>query len=158
MLNIIAETWNEPVIVSTHPRTRQRLELPFAVSIKMNPLIRFIKPFGFFDYVHLEQNARCVISDSGTITEESSILNFPAVTIRQSHERPEGMDMGVLVMSGLNAERVIQSIEIVTLQHEPEIYQHKIVEDYQQVCVSKNVLRIIISYIDYVNRVVWQKN
>ncbi|MDR0609071.1 MAG: UDP-N-acetylglucosamine 2-epimerase (non-hydrolyzing) [Planctomycetaceae bacterium] len=156
-LNVIAETWKEPIIVSTHPRTRQRLELPFARNIEMNPLIHFIKPLGFFDYVHLEQNARCVVSDSGTITEESSILNFPAVTIRQAHERPEGMDNGVLVMSGLNAERVIQSIKIVTTQHESENSQHKIVDDYQQDYISKNILRIIISYVDYVNRVVWKK-
>jgi UDP-N-acetylglucosamine 2-epimerase (non-hydrolysing) len=156
-LNMIAETWKEPIIVSTHPRTRQRLELPFVANIKINPLIHFLKPLGFYDYVHLEQNSRCVISDSGTITEEASILNFPAVTIRQSHERPEGMDIGVLIMSGLNPERVIQSIEIVTSQHESKNYQHKIAEDYQQHCVSRNVLRIIISYIDYVNRVVWQK-
>jgi UDP-N-acetylglucosamine 2-epimerase (non-hydrolysing) len=156
-LNLIAKIWKEPIIVSTHPRTRQRLELPHAQKIEVNPLVRFLKPLGFFDYVHLEQNARCVISDSGTITEEASILNFPAVTIRQSHERPEGMDTGVLIMSGLNSERVVQSIEIVTSQYESEMAPHKIVEDYQQVCVSKNILRIITSYIDYVNRVVWQK-
>ena len=156
-LNTLAERWNFPVIVSTHPRTRNRLELPHARRIEMNPLIRFLKPLGFFDYVQLQKNAFCVVSDSGTITEESSILNFPAVTIRQAHERPEGMDAGVLVMAGLKSDRVAMSIETVTAQFLEQNDGGKVVDDYRMTDVSKNVTRIILSYVDYVNRTVWRK-
>ena len=152
-LNSIAEKYNKSIIVSTHPRTRIRLD--GLDNANMDKRIQCLKPFGFFDYVKLQMNAFCVISDSGTITEESSILDFPAVTIRQAHERPEGMDEGVLIMSGLKAERVLQSIEIVTTQQAGKERQFRIVEDYDTENVSKKVLRIIMSYIDYVNRTVW---
>jgi UDP-N-acetylglucosamine 2-epimerase (non-hydrolysing) len=154
-LNAIAETYDLPVVVSTHPRTRKRLENMDARD--HHPNIRFVKPLGFFDYIHLQMNARCVVSDSGTLTEESSILNFPAVTIRQAHERPEGMDEGTLIMCGLKADRVTASIEIVTSGHEAANRRFRLVGDYDTDNVSKKVLRIILSYTDYVNRTVWFK-
>lgn len=154
-LNATAEKYGKPVIVSTHPRTRKRLE--DLGTENMNERIHFLKAMGFFEYVKLEMNAFCVISDSGTITEGSSILNFPAVTIRQAHERPEGMDEGTLIMCGLNPDRLIASIDIVTSQYSRDPRQFKLVQDYDTENVSKKVLRIIISYTDYVNRVVWQK-
>lgn len=154
-LNAIAEKYGIPIIVSTHPRTRKRLKGLGAEN--MNGRIRFLKALGFFEYVKLEMNAFCVISDSGTITEESSILNFPAVTIRQAHERPEGMDEGTLIMCGLKAERIIESIEIVTSQCSRNSRYFKLVQDYDVDNISKKVLRILMSYTDYVNRVVWQK-
>ena len=152
-LNSVAERYNKSIIVSTHPRTRIRLD--GLDNANMDKRIQYLKPFGFFDYVKLQMNAFCVISDSGTITEESSILDFPAVTIRQVHERPEGMDEGVLIMSGLKAERVLHSIEIVTTQQAGKERQFRIVEDYDTENVSKKVLRIIMSYTDYINRTVW---
>ena len=154
-LNAIAKTYNKTIIFSTHPRTKKKLE---ELGVKdLNPLINCMKPLGFFDYVKLQMQAFCVISDSGTITEESSILKFPAVTIRQAHERPEGMDEGTLIMSGLTPERVLQSIEIVTAQQGTGDYNFKIVPDYDVDNVSKKVVRIIMSYTDYVNRTVWYK-
>ncbi|MFQ5760033.1 MAG: non-hydrolyzing UDP-N-acetylglucosamine 2-epimerase [Acidiferrobacterales bacterium] len=154
-LNAIADKYSQPIIISTHPRTRNRLEQisPGNLSNKL----KFLKPLGFLDYIKLQMHAFCVISDSGTITEESSILNFPAITIRDAHERPEGMDEGTLIMSGLRAERVLQSIEIVTSQHSNSKRQFKLVKDYDTESVSKKVVRIILSYTDYVNRVVWHK-
>jgi UDP-N-acetylglucosamine 2-epimerase (non-hydrolysing) len=116
-----------------------------------------MKPFGFLDYIKLQMNAFCVISDSGTITEESSILHFPAITIRQAHERPEGMDEGTLIMTGLNADRILQSIEVVTAQHIENKNLIKTIPDYETENVSKKVLRIILSYTDYINRTVWHK-
>jgi len=154
-LRRIAKRYNKPLIVSTHPRTRKKLENRKAGTLDKR--IRFLKPLGFLDYVKLQMNAICVISDSGTITEESSILNFPAVTIRQTHERPEGMDEGTLIMSGLKAARVLQSIDIVTSQHSISDRQFRLVPDYKPSNVSKKVLRIILSYTDYVNRTVWYK-
>jgi UDP-N-acetylglucosamine 2-epimerase (non-hydrolysing) len=154
-LQLITKHYGMPLIVSTHPRTRKKLE-----EMRINdsdPLIRFLKPLGFFDYVKLQMHAFCVVSDSGTITEESSILNFPAVTIRQAHERPEGMDEGVLIMCGLKAERVIEAVAVVTAQYSKETRQFKLVQDYDVENVSKKVLRIILSYIDYINRTVWFK-
>jgi len=156
-LNTLAERWKFPIVVSTHPRTRKRLELPHAKRVAMNPLVRFLKPLSFFDYIYLQQRAFCVVSDSGTITEESSILNFPAVTIRQTHERPEGMDAGVLIMTGLKPNHVIAAIEVVTSQFARQKDRYEIVDDYHRTDVSKNVTRIILSYIDYVNRTVWRK-
>jgi UDP-N-acetylglucosamine 2-epimerase len=154
-LNALSEKYDRPVIVSTHPRTRQKLEaLQYS---KAHPKISFMKPLGLLDYVHLEMNARCVISDSGTITEESSILGFPAVTIRQAHERPEGMDEGTLIMCGLKSERVMQSVEMVLSQHGEGKAPYKLVSDYDTESVSTKVARIIMSYTDYVNRVVWHK-
>jgi len=157
-LNAIAATYDLPVIVSTHPRTKKKLELPHAAKIEMDKRIRFMKPLGFPDYVHMQQHAFCVVSDSGTITEESALLGFPAITIRQAHERPEGMDEGVLIMSGLKADRVIQSIEIVTSQFREDGSSLGKVDDYRADNVSKKVLRIIMSYTDYVNRTVWHKS
>ena len=154
-LKAIAAKYDRPVIFSTHPRTRKRLtELD---SGGFDPRIQFLKPLGFFDYVKLQMNAICVISDSGTITEEASILNFPAVTIRNAHERPEGMDEGTLIMCGLQAQRVIDSIDVVISQHALVPRPFKLVPDYDTDNVSKKVLRIILSYTDYVNRTVWRK-
>ena len=155
-LNTIAETYDMPVIVSTHPRTRKRLESP-QTSCELDERIRFLKPWGFLDYVCLQTNAFCVVSDSGTITEESSIMNFPAVTIRQTHERPEGMDEATVIMCGLKSERVLQSIEVVTKQFDHNGRAFRLVSDYESENVSKKVVRIIISYTDYVNRTVWHK-
>lgn len=154
-LSAVGKKYNKPVIVSTHPRTRKRLEDLGVEGLDAG--IRFLKPLGFFDYIKLQMNAFCVISDSGTITEESSILNFPAVMIREAHERPEGMDEGILIMCGLKADRIIQSIDIVTLQHSRVTRQFNLLEDYNTENVSKKVLRIIMSYTDYVNRTVWRK-
>lgn len=154
-LNAIVERYKKKVIVSTHPRTRKKLEsIGFVNS---NPMIEFMKPFGFLDYIKLQKNAFCVISDSGTITEESSILNFPAITIRQAHERPEGMDEATLIMSGLKKDRIIDSIDVVTAhsgQGDDAIHP---IPDYNSDNVSKKVLRIILSYTDYINRTVWHK-
>ena len=154
-LNAIAKKYDCPIVVSTHPRTRKRLD--FIKNKKVNNKIKFINPLGFFDYVNIQLNAKCVISDSGTISEESSILGFPAIMIRAAHERPEGMDEGTLIMSGLNKERIIESIEIVSNQ-DKNGSKPKIVQDYNVDNVSKKVTRIILSYIDYVNRTVWKKD
>jgi UDP-N-acetylglucosamine 2-epimerase len=144
-----------PIIVSTHPRTRQRLE--GLVVSDLDPRIQFLKPFGFFDYVKMQMEAFCVLSDSGTITEEASLLNLPAVTIRYTHERPEGMDDGTLVLSGLHAERVLDAVRVATQHHNATEREFKIVSDYEGGIVSKKVLRVVLSYVDYVNRVVWSK-
>ncbi len=154
-LDAVAKQYKKPVIVSTHPRTRKRLEGTKVESLSAE--IRFLTALGFIDYVKLQMHAICVISDSGTITEESSILNLPAITIREAHERPEGMDEGVLVMSGLQPQRVLQSIELVTSQHSKEKRRFRLVADYDTEDVSRKVVRIIMSYIDYVDRVVWRK-
>ena len=154
-LNAIAEKFKYPIIVSTHPRTKIKLE---GLNRKdLNPLILFLKPLGFFDYNKLQMTAYCVISDSGTVSEESSILNFPAITIRQTHERPEGMDEGTLIMSGLKKERIIQSIDVIVAQYSRKIRIAKIVNDYNVDNFSIKVVRAVISYVDYVNRTVWGK-
>lgn len=153
-LEALAGEYNLPLIVSTHPRTRKRLA---ELGRREGEGIRFLKPLGFLDYVKLQQEAFCVISDSGTITEEASILNIPAVTIRQAHERPEGMDEGVLIMSGLKKERVLQAVAVVTAQHAAGGQAVKIVPDYDRGSVARKVVRIMISYIDYINRTVWFK-
>lgn len=152
-LNVIAQTYNKRIIVSTHPRTRKKLEL--LDKKDFNPLIEFMRPLGFFDYIALQQHSYCAISDSGTITEESSILGFPAITIRQAHERPEGMDEGTLIMSGLKSDDIINAINIVVEQTKENTMN--IVKDYDTNNVSKKVVRIIVSYIDYINRTVWKK-
>ena len=154
-LNAIAKEYRKPVVVSTHPRTRKRLEEKGTHEVD-NKVI-FLKPLGFFDYVKLQMNAKCVISDSGTITEESSILNFPAVTIRQAHERPEGMDEATLIMCGLNPDRVIESINLVIAHFSKDSRQFRLVPDYDIDNVSKKVVRIIMSYTDYIDRTVWFK-
>jgi len=148
----VAETYSMPVVVSTHPRTRARLEL-LGRSIE-HPLVRFMKPFGFLDYMKLQMGAKCVLSDSGTITEEASLLNLSAVTVRTAHERPEGMDEGTLIMSGLKARGVLEAIGVVTRQYEAGAGV-KTVEDYRGGAVSTKIVRIVLSYVPYVNRTVW---
>lgn len=155
-LNALAETYKYPVIISTHPRTRNRLD---ALDLReLNPLIQFAKPFGFFDYIKLQMDAYCVVSDSGTITEEASLLNLPAVTIRNTHERPEGMDVGTLIMSGLKKERVLDAVTVIVAQHDSNARVMHAVGDYEAGPVSKQVLRVVMSYVDYVNRTVWSKS
>jgi len=152
-LKTIKEKFDLPLIVSTHPRTRNRME---KLSMKeQDQRVQFLKPLGFLDYVKLQMHAYCVVSDSGTITEESSILGFPAVTIRQAHERPEGMDEGTLIMCGLKAARVMEAIEVVISQQKEQERIVRIVPDYDTEIVSKKVVRIIMSYVDYINRTVW---
>ncbi|MBE0650619.1 MAG: UDP-N-acetylglucosamine 2-epimerase (non-hydrolyzing) [Bacteroidales bacterium] len=155
-LNAITDKYQKKIIVSTHPRTRKKLEK--AGFINENPLIEFMKPFGFFDYIKLQKNAFCVISDSGTITEESSLLQFPAIMIRQAHERPEGMDETTVIMSGLSGKRIIESIDVVTSHFRENIDSIHQILDYKPDNVSKKVLRIILSYTDYINRTVWHKD
>lgn len=154
-LNAISERFKVPIIFSTHPRTRKKLEN--SGNIHLDSKIRFIKPLGFLDYVKLQKDAFCVVSDSGTITEESSILDFPAVTIRQAHERPEGMDEGTLIMCGLKADRVLESIAVVSRHHTGVKRQFRMVPDYEPDNVSRKVLRIILSYTDYVTKTVWKR-
>jgi UDP-N-acetylglucosamine 2-epimerase (non-hydrolysing) len=154
-LRELADTYKYPILVSTHPRTRMRLDA-LGESIE-HPLLRFMKPFGFVDYIRLQMSAFCVLSDSGTITEEASLLNLPAITLRNAHERPEGMDEGTLIMSGLKSRQVAEAVRVVTAQHKPGDRTFKTVGDYQAGPVSKQVLRIVLSYIDYVNRTIWQK-
>jgi UDP-N-acetylglucosamine 2-epimerase len=154
-LNALADAYGFPVIVSTHPRTRKRLDDLGAGPA--NPLVQFAKPFGFFDYNKLQMEACCVISDSGTITEEASLLNLPAVTIRNAHERPEGMDVGTLIMTGLKKERVLDAVKVVVAQHDRKGRTMRPVPDYEASAVSKQILRIVLSYTDYINRTVWRK-
>lgn len=154
-LRALAETYKYPIIVSTHPRTRKRLEA-LGESLE-HPLIRFVKPFGLLDYIKLQMSAFCVLSDSGTITEEASLLNLPAITIRNAHERPEGMDEGTLIMSGLKKERVLDAVRVVTSQHDRARRVMPVVKDYQAGPVSKQVVRVVLSYTDYINRTVWSK-
>ncbi len=153
-LNKLAEHYGKRIIVSTHPRTRKKLES--LTGQKFNKLIEFMKPMGFFDYICLQKNAFCAISDSGTITEESSILGFPAITVRQAHERPEGMDEGTLIMAGLKSADILSAVDIVTGQWQQNNQVIKTVKDYEADNVSQKVVRIIVSYIDYINRTVWK--
>ena len=155
-LNHIAEKYKFPVIVSTHPRTKDRIT-KLKTKIKVNSLIQFLKPLGFFDYIKLQKSSFCVISDSGTITEESSILKFPAIMIRQAHERPEGMDEATVIMSGIDKNRIDESINVVTTQFKNGNFP-KIIDDYNVENVSQKVVKIILSYIDYINRNVWRKD
>ncbi|MDQ5984373.1 MAG: UDP-N-acetylglucosamine 2-epimerase (non-hydrolyzing) [Syntrophus sp. SKADARSKE-3] len=154
-LQVLAERYDLPVIFSVHPRTRKKLD-KLGIS-SADERIRFLKPLGFPDYVKLQMHAFCVVSDSGTITEESSILGFPAVTVRQAHERPEGMDEGTLIMCGLQANRVIAAMDAVTAQYAGQSRPFRLVGDYDVENVSKKVLNIIMSYTDYVDRTVWFK-
>ncbi|MDF0727062.1 UDP-N-acetylglucosamine 2-epimerase (non-hydrolyzing) [Cytobacillus sp. S13-E01] len=150
-LNAIAEKYNMPVIVSTHPRTRNMIN---AKGIEFNPLVKTMKPLGFSDYVKLQIKAKAVLSDSGTISEESSILGFRALNIRQAHERPEAMEEASVMMVGLTKERILQGLEILETQEKETL---KLVGDYSMPNVSDKIVRIILSYTDYVNRVVWRK-
>ena len=150
-LNTIAEKYNMPIIISTHPRTRNMIK---AKGIKFNPLIQTLKPLGFNDYIRLQSNAKAVLSDSGTISEESSILGFRALNIRQAHERPEAMEEASVMMVGLKKERILQGLKVLETQQKDTL-RH--VADYSMPNVSDKVLRIILSYTDYINRVVWGK-
>jgi UDP-N-acetylglucosamine 2-epimerase len=155
-LNALAEQYRHPVIVSTHPRTKKRLD---SLDLgQLNPLIQFLKPFGFCDYIKLQMESLCVVSDSGTITEEASLLNLPAITIRNAHERPEGMDVGTLIMSGLKKERVLDAVKVILAQHNKSERATAAIEDYEISSASKKILRIVLSYVDYVNRTVWSKS
>lgn len=155
MLNCVAETYDLPVVVSTHPRTQMRID---ASSTSFHRHIRLLRPLGFSDYVHLQTKARAVLSDSGTITEESSILNFPALNIREAHERPEGMEEASVMMVGLDSLRAIQALEILATQPRGAERLLNQVSDYSAHNVSDKVLRILVSYVDYVNRNVWRKS
>lgn len=155
-LHAIISRHDIPIIFSTHPRTMKKLN-DIGKSV-IDERIKLLKPFGYFDYIKLQMNARCVVSDSGTITEESSLLNFPAITMRQAHERPEGMDEGTLIMSGLSKERVLKSIDIVISQHDDNRRRFRIIPDYDVDNVSSKIIRIIMSYTDYINRTVWNKD
>ena len=181
-LNSIAEMYGYPIIVSTHPRTRKRLEqlmegqtehiqsaspsLPLPLSnshghpippSQIHSLIHFLKPLGFHDYNHLQKNAKAVLSDSGTISEESSIMNFPALNIRDAHERPEAMEEASVMMVGLNTERILQGLTILETQKRNDNRTFRQVADYSMPNVSDKVVRIVLSYTDYVNKVVWGK-
>lgn len=150
-LNAVAEKYEMPIIVSTHPRTRKRIE---ELGIKFNPLVNLMKPLGFNDYVKLQKEAKAVLSDSGTISEESSILGFPALNIREAHERPEAMEEASVMMVGLQKERIMQGLVVLETQEATTLRK---VSDYSMPNVSDKVLRIILSYTDYINRVVWRK-
>lgn len=150
-LNMIAELYEIPVILSTHPRTRAMLE---SRMIPLNPLVHIMKPFGFYDYLKLQKEAKAVLSDSGTINEEASILSFPALNIRQAHERMEAMEEASVIMTGLRKDRVLQGLKVLDGQRKDTLRK---VADYSIPNVSEKVLRIIISYTDYINRIVWQK-
>jgi len=155
-LNGLADAYQLPVIVSTHPRTQKRID---GLKIgKSSSRIRFLKPFGFCDYVKLQMGAKCVISDSGTITEESSLLNFPAITVRNTHERPEGMDVGTLIMSGLKKESVLDAISVTLAQRAKKTRVKRAIEDYESVGVAEQILKIVLSYTGYVNRTVWRQS
>ncbi|QPQ54435.1 UDP-N-acetylglucosamine 2-epimerase (non-hydrolyzing) [Allosphingosinicella flava] len=154
IVNYLGESYDQPVIVSTHPRTKNRID---AAGVSFHPHVQLGKPLGFHDYVRLQKSARAVLSDSGTITEEASILNFPALNIREAHERPEGMEEGAVMLTGLNLDRVRQSLSILEDQARGEQRDLRLVSDYSMPNVSAKVVRILHSYTDYIRRVVWRE-
>ena len=154
VLNSIAEKYKLPIIVSTHPRTRKKIN---SSGVEFHPLIRLMKPLGFFDYNNLQINAKAVLSDSGTISEESSILNFPALNIREAHERPEAMEEASVMMVGMNSDRIIQALNVIEKQERNSKRNLRLVDDYSMPNVSIKILRIIVSYTDYINQNVWKK-
>ena len=154
VMNAVAERFGQPVIVSTHPRTRKRMD---AMALVSHPLVQFHKPFGFLDYIRLQTSARAVLSDSGTITEESSILNFPALNLREVQERPEGFEEAAVMFVGLDADRTLQALGVLESQSRGATRTLALVKDYEATNVSDKVLRIILSYTDFVNRKVWRK-
>jgi UDP-N-acetylglucosamine 2-epimerase (non-hydrolysing) len=153
-LNAIAEIYQIPIIVSTHPRTQKRID---EIKVELNPMIRLLKPLGFKDYNKLQISAKAVLSDSGTINEEASIMNFPALNLREAHERPEGMEEAMVMMTGLEKERIMQSLAIIDNQPRDEQRLMQQVSDYSMPNVSDKIVRIVHSYTDYVNRVIWKK-
>ena len=155
-LNSIAAKYKHPIIVSTHPRTKKKLDSMLVGGL--DPLVKFLKPFGFCDYIKLQMDALCVISDSGTIFEETSLLNLTSITIRNAHERPEGMDDGILIMSGLKADRVLDSIQVALARRHTNLGISSVVKDYEGGAVSKKLLGVVMSYVDYINRTVWHKS
>lgn len=155
-LESLVNQYQYPIFFSTHPRTRTRIEQ--YIKRSLTPLIHFAKPLGLLDYIKLQLDSFCILSDSGTITEEASLLNLPAITIRNAHERPEGMDEGTLIMSGLHKERVLEAVKVITSQHDYKNRTMPQVKDYQGGPVSKQVVRIVLSYVDYVNNNVWHKS
>jgi UDP-N-acetylglucosamine 2-epimerase (non-hydrolysing) len=153
-VNAVAQTYGKRIIVSTHPRTQKKIQ---SQAVVFDSLAELVKPLGFADYIKLQQHAFCVLSDSGTITEEASLLGFPAITLRQAHERPEGMDEGALIMSGLKQADVLAAIRTVTGQYARNPHFLRTVGDYETDNVSAKVVRIILSYTDYVRRTVWRE-
>ena len=155
LLNRLAVTYDLPVVVSTHPRTQKRID---SQDIKFDQRVKLIKPLGFSDYNKLQLSAKAVLSDSGTINEESSILKFPALNLREAHERPEAMEEGSVMMVGMNFERVLQALNLLESQKKNESYPLHKVKDYSSSSVSEKIVRIIYSYVDYVNTNVWKKS
>lgn len=154
VLSALADKYGYPIIVSTHPRTRKKMEI---LNLSFHPLVRFLKPLGFNDYIKLQMNAKVVLSDSGTITEESSILNFPAVNIRDAQERPEGFEEGAVMFTGMSVERILQAVDVLGSQGRGQNRTIDIVADYVAPNVSEKVVRTILSYTNYVNSVIWRK-